>query len=485
MKFNLLQSQALNGNSSSRDERRSGITGHYQSSFSTLYRLIDLSVITVCFYAAVFYHDLTITTTGMILLFINVVSFQMAAEAMDLYRSWRSSPTSDMLKTTGMTWIASLFVTLTLGFMFSHSVTLSPAMVMMWFAASLVTLTVWRGVMRQFLFKVRRDGMNSRSAIIIGATSVGYDMAEQMAKNEHLGIHFQGMYDDRPADRLGQDQSHEIQGSIDEAIELAKQHKVDYIYIALPTAAENRIKEILEKCSDTTANVYLIPNFFMYSLLNSRWQSVGNVQALSIYDTPFQGANDVLKRIEDVVISSIILAFLAIPMLCIAAAVKVTSKGPAIFKQKRYGLDGKEITVYKFRSMSTQDNGSVVKQATKNDPRVTKIGAFLRRTSLDELPQFINVLQGRMSIVGPRPHAVAHNEEYRKLITGYMLRHKIRPGITGWAQVNGLRGETETVNKMAKRVEYDLDYMHRWSVWFDIKIIIKTVTGGLSGNHIY
>ena len=485
MKFNLLQSQALNGNSSSRDERRSGITGHYQSSFSTLYRLIDLSVITVCFYAAVFYHDLTITTTGMILLFINVVSFQMAAEAMDLYRSWRSSPTSDMLKTTGMTWIASLFVTLTLGFMFSHSVTLSPAMVMMWFASSLVTLTVWRGVMRQFLFKVRRDGMNSRSAIIIGATSVGYDMAEQMAKNEHLGIHFQGMYDDRPSDRLGQDQSHEIQGSIDEAIELAKQHKVDYIYIALPTAAENRIKAILEKCSDTTANVYLIPNFFMYSLLNSRWQSVGNVQALSIYDTPFQGANDVLKRIEDVVISSIILAFLAIPMLCIAAAVKITSKGPAIFKQKRYGLDGKEITVYKFRSMSTQDNGSVVKQATKNDPRVTKIGAFLRRTSLDELPQFINVLQGRMSIVGPRPHAVAHNEEYRKLITGYMLRHKIRPGITGWAQVNGLRGETETVNKMAKRVEYDLDYMHRWSVWFDIKIIIKTVTGGLSGNHIY
>lgn len=223
----------------------------------------------------------------------------------------------------------------------------------------------------------------------------------------------------------------------------------------------------------------------MYSLLNSRWQTVGNVQALSIYDTPFQGANDVLKRIEDVVVSSIILAFLAIPMLCIAAAVKLTSPGPAIFKQKRYGLDGKEITVYKFRSMSTQDNGPEVKQATKNDPRVTKLGAFLRKTSLDELPQFINVLQGRMSIVGPRPHAVAHNEQYRKLITGYMLRHKIRPGITGWAQVNGLRGETETVNKMAKRVEYDLDYMHRWSVWFDLKIILKTVVGGFSGNNVY
>ncbi|QPG05105.1 undecaprenyl-phosphate glucose phosphotransferase [Salinimonas marina] len=485
MKFNLLQSQALNSNSPKRDETRSGITGHYQSSFSTLYRLIDLGLITLCFYAALFYYELTITTTGMILLFINVVSFQMAAEALDLYRSWRSSPTSSMLKNTVLTWLLSFFVTMTLGFMFSHSVTLSPSMVMFWFVASFVSLTLWRAIMRQFLFKVRRSGMNTRSAIIVGATDVGYNMAAQMMENEHLGIQFKGMYDDRPADRLRSDQEHDIQGSIDEAIDMARLHQVDYIYIALPTAAENRIKTILEKCSDTTANVYLIPNFFMYTLLNSRWQSVGNVQALSIYDTPFQGSSDVLKRIEDVVVSSIILAFLAIPMLCIAAAVKLTSPGPAIFKQKRYGLDGKEIKVYKFRSMSTQDNGHEVKQATKNDPRVTRLGAFLRRTSLDELPQFINVLQGRMSIVGPRPHAVAHNEQYRKLITGYMLRHKIRPGITGWAQVNGLRGETETVNKMAKRVEYDLDYMHRWSVWFDLKIIIKTVFGAFSDNNAY
>ena len=172
-------------------------------------------------------------------------------------------------------------------------------------------------------------------------------------------------------------------------------------------------------------------------------------------------------------------------MLIIATAVKLTSKGPVIFKQKRYGLDGKQITVYKFRSMTTQDNGPVVKQATKNDSRLTKIGGFLRRSSLDELPQFINVFQGRMSIVGPRPHAVAHNEEYRKLITGYMLRHKVKPGITGWAQVNGLRGETETVNKMVNRVEYDLDYIQRWSVWFDIKIIFMTVFGGLTNKNAY
>tara|TARA_Y100000588_G_C13922165_1_gene781982 strand:- start:90 stop:845 length:756 start_codon:yes stop_codon:yes gene_type:complete len=250
-------------------------------------------------------------------------------------------------------------------------------------------------------------------------------------------------------------------------------------------SAEDRIRHILEKCSDTTANVYIIPDFFIYNLLNARWQSIGNLQALSVYDTPFQGASDVIKRIEDVVFSTLILLFLMIPMGAIALAVKVTSKGPVIFKQKRYGLDGKQILVYKFRSMTTMDNGSSVKQATKNDPRITKLGAFLRRTSLDELPQFINVLQGRMSIVGPRPHAVAHNEQYRKLIKGYMLRHKVRPGITGWAQVNGFRGETDTVEKMLKRVQFDLDYIHRWSVWLDIKIILMTAFHGFSDKNAY
>ncbi|GEA11485.1 hypothetical protein KUL49_18600 [Alteromonas sp. KUL49] len=209
------------------------------------------------------------------------------------------------------------------------------------------------------------------------------------------------------------------------------------------------------------------------------------MQALSVFDTPFQGASDLLKRAEDIVVGSIILTMLTIPMLFIAAAVKLTSPGPIIFKQKRYGLDGKQILVYKFRSMKVQDNGPVVKQATKNDPRITKLGAFLRKTSLDELPQFINVLQGRMSIVGPRPHAVAHNEEYRKLIKGYMLRHKVRPGITGWAQVNGFRGETETINKMVKRVEYDLDYIHRWSVWLDLKIIWMTIFKGFTNKNAY
>jgi putative colanic acid biosynthesis UDP-glucose lipid carrier transferase len=187
------------------------------------------------------------------------------------------------------------------------------------------------------------------------------------------------------------------------------------------------------------------------------------------------GWNSMIKRTSDLVLASLILVLLTPLMLMIALAVRITSPGPIIFRQRRYGLYGEEIKVYKFRSMKVAEDGDTVVQARKDDQRVTPIGAFLRRTSLDELPQFVNVLQGRMSIVGPRPHAVAHNEQYRKLIKGYMLRHKVKPGITGWAQVNGLRGETATLDRMEARIQHDLDYLRNWSVWLDLWIILKTV----------
>jgi len=196
---------------------------------------------------------------------------------------------------------------------------------------------------------------------------------------------------------------------------------------------------------------------------------------VGICETPFTGTNELLKRVSDIVLASLIIVIISPVLLVLAIGVKLSSPGPVIFKQKRNGLDGEEITVYKFRSMTSQDNGPVVRQATKNDPRVTRFGAFLRRTSLDELPQFFNVLQGRMSIVGPRPHAVAHNEEYRRIIKAYMVRHKVKPGITGWAQVNGHRGETDTIEKMQARVEYDLEYLRNWSLGLDLQIIVRTI----------
>lgn len=456
-----------------------------QSGFSTLYRLADLVVILFTWYVCYYAFDVSINSSALVLALCFSIVFQLCAEALELYRSWRGASTSQIVKATAFCWAITCLLTLTCGYFFAEASTQTPLPIISWFSSSLLTLGAWRYVMRAFLFKIRKTGMNSRQAIIVGATKIGQELAQQIKSHDELGIRFLGFYDDRQPERLPDTMQIHLKGTVQQAVELAKDNKVDYIYIALPMGAENRIKEILHYCSDTTANVYLIPNFFVYNLMNSRWQSFGSVQALSIFDTPFQGASEALKRLEDIVLSILFLTILAIPMAIIAAAVKLTSPGPAVFKQKRYGLDGKQILVYKFRSMSTQDNGNVVKQATKNDPRITKLGAFLRKTSLDELPQFINVLQGRMSIVGPRPHAVAHNEEYRKIISGYMLRHKVRPGITGWAQINGFRGETDTVEKMEKRVQFDLDYIHNWSVWLDIKIIVKTAINALIDKNAY
>jgi putative colanic acid biosynthesis UDP-glucose lipid carrier transferase len=462
-----------------------GIIQNNRSSFSTLYRLVDMLLITAVFFTLLTILDVEIGAEAMGLLFVNIVSYNLCAEALDLYRSWRTASTTIMIRSVTIGWLISAFVTSTFAYLFPSLIHLDSFIVFSWLLISVITLTSWRVVFRQILFHHRRQGHNSRKAVVIGATASGYSLSNQIIENERLGIIFSGIYDDRTIDRIPHEFTNQIAGNIEDAINRAKNGEIDYVYIALPMSAEKRISHILNLCSDTTASVYIIPNFFMYNLINARWQNVGSIQTLSVYDTPFQGGSEILKRLEDVVMSILILTLIAIPMLIISAAVKLTSPGPVIFKQNRYGLDGKKIIIYKFRSMTSMDNGDVVKQATKNDARITPLGAFLRKTSLDELPQFINVLQGSMSIVGPRPHAVAHNEQYRKLVEGYMLRHKVRPGITGLAQVNGLRGETETINKMVKRVEYDLEYIHRWTVWLDIKIILKTIFNGFRNKNAY
>jgi putative colanic acid biosynthesis UDP-glucose lipid carrier transferase len=243
----------------------------------------------------------------------------------------------------------------------------------------------------------------------------------------------------------------------------------------LPLGSQPRILELLKSVQGTTASIFFVPDVFGISIIQGRLQDMNGVPVVGICETPFTGTNELVKRVSDLVLASLIVALISPLLLAIAVGVKLSSPGPVIFRQRRNGLDGGEIWVYKFRSMLTQDNGTVVAQATKDDARVTPFGAFLRRTSLDELPQFFNVLQGRMSIVGPRPHAVAHNEMYRELIRAYMVRHKVRPGITGWAQINGLRGETETIDKMKARVEFDLEYLRNWSLGLDLQIIVRTI----------
>ena len=313
------------------------------------------------------------------------------------------------------------------------------------------------------------------SAIVVGAGPLGVKVARALQGNREEGRDFIGWFDDRTDERLDAEATGQMLGALKDVAPYVRAHGIKEVYITLPLGSQPRILELLESVQGTTASIFFVPDVFGISIIQGRLQDMGGVPVVGICETPFTGTNDLVKRASDIVLASIILVLTAPLLLAIAIGVKLSSPGPVIFRQRRNGLDGSEIAVYKFRSMTTQDNGTEVAQATKDDPRITPFGAFLRRTSLDELPQFFNVLQGHMSIVGPRPHAVAHNEQYRQLIKAYMVRHKVKPGITGWAQVNGLRGETETVEKMKARVEYDLEYLRNWSLGLDLQIIVRTM----------
>jgi putative colanic acid biosynthesis UDP-glucose lipid carrier transferase len=323
------------------------------------------------------------------------------------------------------------------------------------------------------------------STIVIGAGPLGIKVAAALQDDKEEGRDFLGWFDDRTDERVAPEASQRILGTLRDAAPYILAHGVKEVYITLPLGSQPRILELLESIQGTTASLFFVPDVFGISIIQGRLQDLNGVPVVGICETPFTGTNELVKRVSDVVLASIILVLISPLLLLIAIGVKLTSPGPVIFRQRRNGLDGGEITVYKFRSMRTMGNGPVVAQATKDDPRITKFGAFLRRTSLDELPQFFNVLQGRMSIVGPRPHAVAHNELYRQLIKAYMVRHKVKPGITGWAQVNGLRGETETIEKMKARVEYDLEYLRNWSLGLDLQIIVRTLRVILFDRNAY
>jgi Undecaprenyl-phosphate glucose phosphotransferase len=324
-----------------------------------------------------------------------------------------------------------------------------------------------------------------RVAVIAGEGELGRRLAERIQSTSFLGVRFAGFFDDRSPERIGGVSPGETLGSLNQLAEYAKTHRVDLIYITLPMASQPRILRLLEELRDTTASIYFTPDIFLFDLIQARMDTIGDIPVVAVCETPFYGINGLIKRASDIVLAAVILALVLPVMLVIAIGVKLSSPGPVLFKQRRYGVDGREIIVYKFRTMTVLEDGGVIPQATRYDRRVTRFGAFLRRYSLDELPQFINVLQGRMSVVGPRPHAVAHNEMYRKLIRGYMIRHKVKPGITGLAQVSGLRGETDTLDKMATRIEYDLAYLRNWSLQLDLQIVLKTIFVVLKPQQAY
>jgi putative colanic acid biosynthesis UDP-glucose lipid carrier transferase len=387
--------------------------------------------------------------------------------------SFHERPRQVLLKLM-TSWLLFIFIMGAFGFTTAYIQYFPENVLLAWVAITPVAYGVAYSALRVVLPRVISSPGNLRTAVIAGVNETGICLAQQFQDDPYLGTHVLGFFDDCDPGGLPPDMPAPVKGRLHDLSEFVKQNHVETIYLALPMAAQPHILSLLDSLKDTTASIYFVPDIFITDLIQGRFDSVGSMPVVAVCETPFTGFNGLVKRTSDIVLSILILLMLLPLMLLLSIGVKLSSPGPVIFKQRRYGLDGKEILVYKFRSMTVCDDGEVVKQATKDDERITRFGAFIRKTSLDELPQFINVLQGRMSIVGPRPHAVAHNEIYRKAIKGYMIRHKVKPGITGWAQVNGCRGETEIIDKMEKRIEYDIEYLRNWSLSLDFWIIIKT-----------
>ncbi len=413
--------------------------------------------------------------------------FSLMAELLGLYRNWQGISFNRQASCALLSWTASVLVLILLGQFTEYSTELSGRGLLFWYAVTPIFTIGFRTFFRLSVLWFAEVAGTNRGFAVIGANPLGVELVRGIRQQTDLGLKFMGFVDDRPAGRSEAlpDEMNERIGNLEQLVSMARDGEVPVVFITLPMRAEERIRTIVSQLADTTCSVYIVPDLFVFQLMHSRWTNIQGIPAVSIYENPFYGVDGVCKRLCDVALATIALLIAVVPMTFIAITIKLTSRGPVIFKQKRYGLDGREIEVWKFRSMKTLDNGAVVAQAKKNDPRITPIGGFLRKSSLDELPQLFNVLFGTMSMVGPRPHASSHNEFYRGQIDGYMLRHKVKPGITGLAQVNGCRGETEQLEKMEARVDWDHRYIRDWSPWLDLQILWQTLGVVFSRQNAY
>jgi len=413
--------------------------------------------------------------------------FALSAESRHLYRSWRVAPLHEELSMICGSWFSTALIMVAVIYLLDDTFHLGRASVIIWMMSTPVMLGAIRIIARLVLRSGRLAGRNFRFAAIAGVNKMGRRIAERLIFNRWMGIRLIGYFDDRSPERVQTVGGRPVPllGNIDELAKRVRAGEIDIIYITLPMRAEIRVQGLIEKLADTPIQIYYVADFSVFDLLHAQWETLGDIPILRAIDTPFHGINSIAKRIQDLCCGSFLILLCGVPMLAIAIAIKLSSPGPVIYRQLRHGLDGHEFIIYKFRTMYVRVPEQTYQQATRDDPRVTAVGRFLRRTSLDELPQIINVLQGRMSLVGPRPHPLELDDQHRQLIKYFSLRHKVRPGITGWAQVNGYRGETETLDKMERRLEYDLEYINNWSIWLDMRILLLTLVRMWKDRNAY
>lgn len=475
----------LNGLSLSAVLGQEGAVQH-NPSVTLLQRLTDLLVILLAGLAA---NALLGFASQLPLVFAVLFAalFVILGDTTGLYQSWRVRPAGEEAGTLLLTAFSALILGGAMGGILSllaeplraplvkHGVPGTLLAVSVWASLVIFVLFVYRMALRVLLRTLRVAGFNRKSTLLLGPAEYCDWLEGRIETVPWYGL-----------DVVGKDSESLLAtpGGRSQIVERARSGDFDELYL-IGNHQRRDVADLLAGLSDLPVTTYFVPDIFFNELMRPQMHSIAGVPTIGITTSPLLGSAGWIKRAEDLVLGSLILLVIAIPMLLIAAAIRLTSPGPVIFRQVRYGLNGKPITVFKFRTMTCCEDGDAVRQATQGDSRVTPVGAFLRRTSLDELPQFLNVLAGDMSIVGPRPHARAHNEYYRRLIPNYMLRHKVKPGITGWAQVHGWRGETDVLYKMQKRVEFDLDYIRNWSLWLDVRIVFMTVFHVFSTKEAY
>ena len=447
-------------------------------------RLLDPMIILGLLYLIIVLEDELFTGSYLLLMILAFFISSYTFDQIDLYRTQHLGNRLAYAGDIFLGWAIIVAILMLIGEATGLRYEFSDRVVLLWITLAPFALLLSRATAYGLVFNTQKEHV-IRSAVIIGSNDPGGDLLKRLESPRNAGVEMRGYFDDRDQSTRPAGLDCAYLGALEEVGAYVSAQRIKTIFICLPMSANPRIMTLLDVLRDTTASVYFIPDIYTFDLMRARLDHVGGIPVIGVCETPFMGLSSLVKRGSDIVLALMIQIMLLPIMLLIAIGVKLSSPGPIIFAQRRYGLNGEEIVVYKFRSMAVCEDGPVVTQARKNDARVTRFGAFLRRTSLDELPQFINVLQGRMSIVGPRPHAVAHNEMYRKLIKGYMLRHKVKPGITGWAQVNGLRGETDTVEKMRLRIQFDLEYLQNWSLALDLLIILRTIKEVLKKDSAY
>ncbi|WP_348943804.1 undecaprenyl-phosphate glucose phosphotransferase [Chitinibacter sp. FCG-7] len=450
---------------------RKSATRHGTTIVSKLILLCDMLVVWGAAYAAAYWRFGDPSLHNSYATLVLATSLIMAGVSSAVYQSFRGGSWWAVFARAKLCWFA-VSVLLMAWLVFSKSASdYSRLFIGTWMGIMLIGLLIERSSFMLVLRWLSKKGYRTRDVLLVGTGPMSAALSDRARLSAWSGYRISQIVNPH---------------ALEQVEDLADHYDFDEVWINLAAHDTELIPKVLHALRHSAADIRVVPDMLTYRIINHGITFIMGVPMLDISASSLGGINKIVKLVEDYILAMLILLLISPIMIAISIAVKATSPGPVFFKQRRHGWNGEEITVYKFRSMKVhQESDGHVSQATKGDSRITPLGAFLRRTSLDELPQFINVLQGRMSIVGPRPHAVEHNHHYKELIPRYMLRHKMKPGITGWAQVNGLRGETDTLDKMEARVDYDLHYLEHWSLFLDLKIVFFTIFKGFINKNAY